>query len=1070
MSRRTAAVLVVGVAAALLTTGATAAEPGPPVPGSPARNPAAGLPGGVVTLLTGDRVTVRAGRVEVRPGRGRERMTFLQRRDRPGDLSVVPLDAAAGVRSGVLDERLFDVAGLLREGYDDRAGGVTPPIVATDGPAVAGEPLPSIGGYAVDAPKDGSHWSAVRAAGVTRVWLDGPVRSSLDRSVPRVGAPEAWRAGHTGRGATVAVLDTGIDAGHPDLAGAVVEARNFSRSDTTDDRNGHGTHVAATITGSGTHQGVAPDARLLVGKVLGDGGGGRESDIIAGMEWAASARADVVNMSLGTSWPTDGTDPMSLAVERLTERSGALFVVAAGNTGPVAGTIGSPAAADAALTVGAVDREDGLARFSSRGPRAGDGAIKPDITAPGVEIVAARARGGYIGTPVGESHVALSGTSMAAPHVAGAAAILAARHPDWTAEQLKGALTGSARPHEALSVHEQGAGRLDVARAVAQSLSVTPASLSLGTASWPHHDDAPLQRRLTYHNGGTTPLTLELTTDVRDPAGNPAPAGLVTASPSSVTVPPGGSAPVTVTTTTSLDSPDGRYGGAVVATGGGASARTPIALTKEVESHDVTLTFLGRDGEPTGDHDFRFADVARPESYSGHDPSGTVTVRLPRGAYHFDAYVPDSPDLGLTQFLEPDVEVTGPVRLVLDAREGRRIGMRVARPGARVGFAETAYHRETAAGPIAFGTIARDFEAIRYAPSRTSAPGQAGFAVWARLAEPDGTGYFAGSPYQYNVGWAHDGGVPARLERAFADRDLVEVTSKAPAAVAGGSGFVHQVAGGPLPMRVTERYSPGIDWSGNFIQGENPDLYPFEAYQLTASPRRFQRGRPVTEEWNAAVFGPAFPRTADPGQWARRFGDRLTVDVPLFTDQAPDHFGYARVHEGWTRLHRDGELIAEQAVEGNLSAELPAEEGTYRLHTSADRTGLSELSTRISADWTFTTGHVEGREGRALPLPAVRFAPSLDDRNRARAGRPFTFPVYVQVNGTTRTSGVRTAVQVSYDDGRTWRPVPLIGLGGRWVAVVVHPAGARFASLRAQARDGAGNSVDQTIIRAYALG
>ncbi|MFD7660389.1 S8 family serine peptidase, partial [Actinosynnema sp. NPDC059797] len=861
-----------------------------------------------------------------------------------------------------------------------------------------------------------------------------------------------------------------VDAEHPDLAGAVVEARNFSLSGTADDRHGHGTHVAATITGSGTYQGVAPDARLLVGKVLGDGGGGRESDVIAGMEWAAAAGADVVNLSLGSSLPSDGADPMSLAVDRLTASSGALFVVSAGNTGPSEGTIGSPAAADSALTVGAVDREDALARFSSRGPREGDGAIKPDLTAPGVDIVAAKARNGHIGTPVGEAHVALSGTSMATPHVAGAAAILAARHPDWTAGQLKGALTGSARPNAALSVHEQGAGRLDVARAVTQSLSVSPASLSLGTATWPHHDDAPIQRRLTYRNGGTTPITLDLTADLRDPAGDPAPAGLVTASPDSVTVPAGGAASVTVTTTTSLDSPDGRYGGAVLANGGGASVRTPIAFTKEVESHDVRLTFLDHDGEPTPNHRFTFAAVTRPETYTGRDPSGTLSLRLPSGAYHFDAYVSGHPDHPLTQFLEPNVVVDGPDHLVFDARDGREITMRVPPPRAEVGFAETHYHRDTAAGRIAFGVVSRDLKGIRHVPSRTSAPGEAGFSVRARLAEPDGTGYFAGSPYQYNVGWDHDGGVPARLERAFADRDLVEVTAKASAAAPGRPGFVHQVAGGPLPLRVTERYSPGIDWSGNFIQAENPDMFPHEAYQLTASPRRFQKGRPVTEKWNAAVFGPAFPTSDDPGRWGRRYGDDIAIDVPLFTDQAADRFGYSRVEEGWTRLHRDGELIAEQAVEGNLTAQVPATRGAYRLHTSADRAGLSELSTRITADWEFTSEHVEGREPRALPLLAVRFAPSLDDRNRARAGRPFAFPVYVQRNDTTRTSGVRTAVQVSYDDGKTWKPVPLVKLGERWVATVVHPAGARFASLKAQARDGAGNSVDQTIIRAYALG
>ncbi|MEK8106617.1 S8 family serine peptidase [Micromonospora sp. M12] len=105
---------------------------------------------------------------------------------------------------------------------------------------------------------------------------------------------------------------------------------------------------------------------MLVGKVLDDGGSGYDSSIIAGMEWAAHSGAKVVSMSLGGD-PTDGTDPMSQAVNDLTAETGALFVVAAGNSG-AARTVGTPGAAAAALTVGAVDRADNLAEFSSQGP------------------------------------------------------------------------------------------------------------------------------------------------------------------------------------------------------------------------------------------------------------------------------------------------------------------------------------------------------------------------------------------------------------------------------------------------------------------------------------------------------------------------------------------------------------------------------------------------------------------------------------------------------------------------------------------------------------------------------
>lgn len=319
-----------------------------------------------------------------------------------------------------------------------------------------------------------------------RVWLDGRVRAALDRSTAQIGAPEVWKNGHRGEDVKVAVLDTGVDASHPDLAGRVSEAEDFSGSSGTGDAFGHGTHVASIVGGSGAasggdRKGVAPGADLLIGKVLGDDGFGTESQVIDGMEWAVARGADVVNMSLGSDTPSDGTDPMSRALNELSASSGALFVVAAGNAGPGEGTIGSPAAADAALTVGAVDRDDSLADFSSRGPRAGDDAVKPDVTAPGVGIVAARAAGTSMGQVVDASHVAASGTSMAAPHVAGAAALLAQQHPDWTASRLKDALTSTARLIDGQRVTEQGGGRVDVAAASRTPVLATAAISSAGT-------------------------------------------------------------------------------------------------------------------------------------------------------------------------------------------------------------------------------------------------------------------------------------------------------------------------------------------------------------------------------------------------------------------------------------------------------------------------------------------------------------------------------------------------------------------------------------------------------------
>ena len=228
-------------------------------------------------------------------------------------------------------------------------------------------------------------------------------------------------------------------------------------------------------------------------------GFGQDSWIIAGMQWAVDSGADVVNMSLGDTFPTDGTDPMSLAVDALSEQYGTLFVVAAGNAGPE--TISTPAAAASALTVAATDKEDNLAWFSSTGPLAFSGGMKPDISAPGVDITAARSQDMTDG---GEGlYRTISGTSMATPHVAGAAAILAQQHPDWTGAQIKQQLMSSAKAlADWYSPYEVGTGRLDVAAAVRNTVSGT-GSLFFGNYDWPHEPtDVAVTRDLVLTNHG----------------------------------------------------------------------------------------------------------------------------------------------------------------------------------------------------------------------------------------------------------------------------------------------------------------------------------------------------------------------------------------------------------------------------------------------------------------------------------------------------------------------------------------------------------------------------------------
>jgi hypothetical protein len=386
-----------------------------------------GAAGGVprtVTLITGDRVTVYPGdRVTVAPGAGRTGVAFLTRTLR-GHVSVVPSDASAMLAAGRLDPRLFDLTTLLSFGYDDRRAGL--PLIVTygGGPAgrsttrampgtAAGRDLPSVNGMAVTEPRAGAttFWSGLGGGGaepealsgrVATVWLDGKRTLADDVSGPQIGAPQAHAAGYTGAGVTVAVVDSGIDASHPDFARKIVAEQNFPGDGDILDHVGHGTHVASTIAGTGAasggrYAGIAPDAKLFDAKVC-TFDGCEESAIIAGMQWAAADRhAEIVNMSLGGP-DSPGLDPVEQALQNLSAQYGTLFVVAAGNDGQD-GSVESPGTADAGLSVGAVDSTDVLADFSSRGPRVGDFGIKPEITAPGVGLTARAQQGRCVRQP-----------------------------------------------------------------------------------------------------------------------------------------------------------------------------------------------------------------------------------------------------------------------------------------------------------------------------------------------------------------------------------------------------------------------------------------------------------------------------------------------------------------------------------------------------------------------------------------------------------------------------------------------------------------------------------------------
>ncbi len=655
-----------------------------------------------ITLITGDRVAVDAkGRVVgLERAAGRDRIP-VQIRKVDGHTLVIPADAARLVSSGKLDQRLFDVTELNKAATRKSQQKGLKVIVGYTGAATATkadvrdagtlrQTLKVLNADAVQtSQKDTPElWDAVTngdrtAAGIAHVWLDGTRKASLDKSVAQIGAPKAWAAGFDGKGVKIAVLDTGVDATHPDLKDQVIAAKNFSTATTTTDKYGHGTHVASIAAGTGAKsggkfKGVAPGAKILNGKVLDDTGGGDDSGIIAGMEWAAEQGAQVVNLSLGGQ-DTPEVDPMEAAVNKLSVEKGILFAIAAGNSGPE--SVGSPGSAEKALTVGAVDDKDLLADFSSTGPRVGDGAIKPDVTAPGVDIAAASAKGSLIEAEVGENpagYLSISGTSMATPHVAGAAAILKQEHPTWTYAEIKGALTGSAKGGK-YTPFQQGSGRIQVDKAIKQTVIADPASVSFGTQAWPHTDDTPVTKQLTYRNLGTSEVTLKLTATATNPKGQAAPAGFFKLAATTLKVPAGGKASVGYTVNTKLGGTlDGAYSSYVTATAGTQTVRTGAAVNREVESYDVTIKHLDKAGLPTGEYNtilLGYAGLGLDRGYQVPTATtGTTTVRLPKGTYLLDAWIakdftkPDLGGEGLDWVVQPKLTVTKNLSVTLDAR------------------------------------------------------------------------------------------------------------------------------------------------------------------------------------------------------------------------------------------------------------------------------------------------------------------------------------------------------------------------------------------------------------------
>ncbi|WP_225891088.1 S8 family peptidase [Streptomyces dioscori] len=735
-----------------------------------------------VTLLTGDQVTVTPGGAgpDTVSVQGPDGLRADARITRQGDDTYVyPSSADTYVGSGLLDPELFNVTRLLAEGYGDTHADGLPLIVsyasaarrksdATSLPegATGARALSSINSTALvqDRSRAAAFWSDLTtpaaktattatttsaaesapklAGGIRKVWLDGKVEAELADSTAQIGAPEVWAKGNTGAGVDVAVLDTGYDTGHPDLKDVVDSSESFVPGEDVTDRNGHGTHVASTIAGSGAaseggvERGVTPGARLHVGKVLSDAGNGYDSWIISGMEWAArDAKAKVVSMSLGSNGPSDGSDPMSQAVNRLSAETGTLFAVAAGNAGPYDHTVAAPGAADAALTVGAVDADDTVAEFSSRGPRLRDDALKPEITAPGVGILAARSQ--Y--TSGTGSYTAKSGTSMATPHVAGAAALVAAAHPGWTGSEIKDALVSRSKATPDNPADAGGNGRVDTVAATEGTLFATGTiDAGIHTTSEPGET---VEKTVTWRNDGAEPVTVDLSVAATETA----PAGLFTVADKQLVVPAGGSASTTVTTHLDRAASEQRYTAQLTAEASGRTlTRSLLGVSTYEEPFHLRVHVTDRAGAPSPSLVFvNWQRQGDEYSQSANAAGGALDALVRPGTYTVWVWAPvegthGESSRGLALLSAPTVEVRGDTDVTLDGT--RLVQTRVVTPRAstdsdvRVDFHRT--FGDDSPPVVDSWTVGSGYDSLWALPTAKPASGELTYTARWRMQQP----------------------------------------------------------------------------------------------------------------------------------------------------------------------------------------------------------------------------------------------------------------------------------------------------------------------------------------------
>jgi hypothetical protein len=520
---------------------------------------------------------------------------------------------------------------------------------------------------------------------------------------------------------------------------------------------------------------------------------------------------------------------------------------------------------------------------------------------------------------------------------------------------------------------------------------------------------------------------------------------------------------VTVTGDAKLGPADGAYSATVVATAGTSVTRTPVSITREEEMYSLTLNYVGRDGQPADQYRTALIGVDNDTHTYLYEADGKLTVRLPKGRYILDHLVIDADGHG-NIILQPGIALDRDQAFTIDAATAGTNKVTPPRD-ASLGWADIGYQIETGGDfPISGGLLTNvDMSVVSTAQLGDPLPGMP-TKNWVSTSWSDADGAI------YGLAWFLDR-FPNGFVKAVSQGELATIRrdygSGAPGDV--GVPFLNPQPATGSAQTGASGYEVGLP--GKQTVYVNTDgvrwdtrLWLMQDYWILAeldSPlRTYQAGQTYDEPFNHAVFGPGLPPSARP--WAYRSGDNIVASIPLFTDSG-GNAGFTTTG-GVTRLYRGGQLVGEAPYAGNgYFTDMPAAAADYRLTTQADTPSRFGPTAFISAEWTFSSAHVDGVA--ALPLNVVRYTPKLDANNSAPRGQ-FLVPMQVQDETGATFVPRQLSVEVSYDDGNTWQAAQY---NSRLVLRLTHPAGASSVSLRATATDNEGHTVKQTVIRAYTL-